>query len=69
MVIQRRSCTTILADEIMYREATFVASVAELVHDVIPQQTTSAGAKDHERVEWISFQTADINGQQKNLSH
>jgi hypothetical protein len=44
------------------REATFVSSVAELVHDVIPQQASSGGAKDHERVEWISFQSADLNG-------
>uniref|UniRef100_A0A914W130 BCAS3 domain-containing protein n=2 Tax=Plectus sambesii TaxID=2011161 RepID=A0A914W130_9BILA len=43
------------------QEATLVSSVAELVHDVIPQQTPSAPGKEHERVEWISFQSADLN--------
>lgn len=45
-----------------FREATLVSSVAELVHDVIPQQASTTTGKEQERVEWISFQATDLNG-------
>ncbi len=40
-----------------------MTSMAELMNDVLPQQ--SAGAQkqtDKERVEWVSFQSCDLTG-------
>lgn len=47
---------------VIFREPSFMQSFAELMHDVMPQASSTSKQPEHERVDWVSFQQTDLNG-------
>ncbi|VDN49440.1 unnamed protein product [Gongylonema pulchrum] len=50
-------------NHVLFREATLVSSMADLVHDVIPQSANPQTTP--EKIEWVSLQKC-VNGEQMN---